>query len=74
MIREGERLMRDIGTTLEESARGATREIDDAAQALRTAQQALAPRVRELREMDEWRRFANGKRPNREKSRLSPVL
>ena len=29
---------------------------------LRTLQEQVAPRVRELREMDEWRRFANAQR------------
>src|SRR5204862_8086278 len=29
---------------------------------LKTLQEQVAPRVRELREMDEWRRFANAQR------------
>ena len=39
-----------------------TREIDEAAGKLRELQAQVAPRVRELREMDEWRRFANAQR------------
>jgi hypothetical protein len=62
-LREGDRLMRDIGTGLEESAKvEASREITEAAAALRALQEQVAPRVRELREMDEWRRFANAQR------------
>src|SRR5579862_1550723 len=59
-LREGERLMRDIAAGLDEASRsGSTREIDEAVERLRAVQHTLAPRVRELRDMDEWRRFAN---------------
>ena len=59
-LREGERLMRDIKMGLDAAmAHGSAREIDEAAAKLRTAQEQVAPRVRELREMDDWRRFAN---------------
>jgi hypothetical protein len=59
-LREGERLMRDIGAALDEMGRTkTTREMDEAVDRLRAVQQTLAPRVRELRDMDEWRRFAN---------------
>ncbi|HVQ41054.1 MAG TPA: DUF349 domain-containing protein [Vicinamibacterales bacterium] len=62
-MREGDRLLRDIGTGLEESAKiESSREIGDAVAALRKLQEAVAPRVRELREMDDWRRFANAQR------------
>lgn len=62
-LREGDRLMRDIGKGLEAVGRSATtREIDEAVSRLRTLQEQLAPRVRDLREMDEWRRFANAQR------------
>jgi hypothetical protein len=62
-LREGDRLLRDIGTGLEESAKiESSREIGDAVAALRKLQEAVAPRVRELREMDDWRRFANAQR------------
>jgi hypothetical protein len=61
-LREGERLMRDLSTAFEELGKADRRDakdIDDAAARLRTLQEAVAPRVRDLRDMDEWRRFAN---------------
>jgi hypothetical protein len=62
-LREGDRLIRDIVTGLDEASRvPSTREIDDAVVRLRELQEKVAPRVRELREMDEWRRFANAQR------------
>jgi hypothetical protein len=62
-LREGERLMRDISAGLEAAgAAGTGRDLDQAAAALRALQEQVAPRVRELREMDEWRRFANAQR------------
>jgi hypothetical protein len=62
-LREGDRLMRDINAGLDEISRvESTREIDDAAGKLRALQEKVAPRVRELREMDDWRRFANAQR------------
>jgi len=62
-LREGERLMRDIAAGIEAAGHvPSTREIEAAAEKLRTQQEAVAPRVRELREMDDWRRFANAQR------------
>jgi hypothetical protein len=61
-LREGERLMRDLRGGLEAAAGGGSLEMDDITTQLRTLQEQVAPRVRELREMDEWRRFANGQR------------
>jgi hypothetical protein len=62
-LREGERLMRDISGGLEAAAHGASsKDLDQAVTELRTLQEAIAPRVRELRELDEWRRFANAQR------------
>lgn len=62
-LREGDRLMRDISAAYDLAHRApAAREIDDAVAELRRLQEQLAPRVREVREMDEWRRFANGQR------------
>jgi hypothetical protein len=61
-LREGDRLMRDIGAGLQEvdgSRREVTLEMEEAASKLRALQEKVAPRVRELREMDDWRRFAN---------------
>ena len=62
-LREGDRLIRDIVTGLDEAGRvPATRDIDEAMARVRDLQEKVAPRVRELREMDEWRRFANAQR------------
>ena len=64
-LREGDRLMRDIGAGLQEldaSRREMTRDMEEAAAKLRALQEKVAPRVRELREMDDWRRFANAQR------------
>jgi len=59
-LREGERLMRDISTGLDEASHAeGNREMQEAVGRLRTLQEKVAPRVHELREMDEWRRFAN---------------
>ncbi len=61
-LREGERLMRDIKTALDDTAAidgKDGKDVADAAAALRAQQEAVAPRVKELRDMDEWRRFAN---------------
>ena len=63
----GRRLMRDIGArprdladTVDRAGRRSTRP----PRKLRTLQEQVAPRVRELREMDDWRRFANAQRRN----------
>lgn len=62
-LREGERLMRDIVAGLEAAEHaGSSKEIDEAAGRLRAFQETIAPRVRELREMEDWRRFANAQR------------
>lgn len=62
-LREGERLMRDMAAGLDAAAHaGTSGELEKSAAALRTLQEAVAPRVRELRELDEWRRFANAQR------------
>jgi hypothetical protein len=62
-LREGDRLMRDVKHALEALARTeSTRELDAAANKVRSLQEKVAPRVRELREMDDWRRFANAQR------------
>jgi hypothetical protein len=60
-LREGDRLMRDIVAGLAEPT-DATPEVADAARALRALQEKVAPRVHDMREMDEWRRFANAQR------------
>lgn len=62
-LREGDRLMRDIRTGLDEASRvESTGELHETVARLNALQEQVAPRVRELREMDEWRRFANAQR------------
>jgi len=61
-LREGERLMRDIGAGLDAAQGVDNKDVSDAAGRLRTLQEAIAPRVKDLREMDDWRRFANAQR------------
>jgi hypothetical protein len=62
-LREGDRLMRDISAAYDLAHKApVAREIDEAVAELRRLQEQLAPRVREVREMDEWRRFANAQR------------
>jgi hypothetical protein len=62
-LREGDRLMRDIRTGLDQMSRvESSKDVEDAARSLREWQEKVAPRVRELREMDDWRRFANAQR------------
>ena len=59
-LREGDRLMRDAKIALDEPAGDPRPEGYDAAVArLRALIEQVAPRVRELRELDDWRRFAN---------------
>jgi hypothetical protein len=100
-LREGDRLMRDIGLALDEATKSSSRkdeatksssrkdeaaksssrrdestksaadkrepnpDLEAAVSRLREQQSAIAPRVRELREMDEWRRFANAQQQER---------
>ena len=62
-LREGDRLMRDLSAAFDLAHRApAAREIEQAVADLRALQEQLAPRIREVREMDEWRRFANAQR------------
>ena len=62
-LREGERLLRDLTAALKEIGTGeATKELRDAMAAVRALHEQVAPRVQELRDMDEWRRFANAHR------------
>ena len=58
-LREGERLMRDLRAGIDDAAREAAKDVQELCAGLRRVQERLAPRVHELREMDEWRRFAN---------------
>lgn len=59
-LREGERMLRDAKTALDEPAGHPHPDgYDTAAGRLRALLEQIAPRVRELRELDDWRRFAN---------------
>lgn len=59
-LREGDRILRDVAAALDEAGTGATtKEAREAVAALRAVQEQLTPRLKELREMDDWRRFAN---------------
>jgi hypothetical protein len=58
-LREGERLL----TALENAGAGkATKETGDALETLRRLQEPIARRVKELRDLEEWRRFGNAQR------------
>jgi hypothetical protein len=62
-LREGDRLMRDIVTGIDVAHRApSSTELDRATAELRALQETVAPRVHELRQLDEWRRFANAQR------------
>ncbi len=59
-LREGGRLLREITAALEEvGTHKTTKEMGEAVAALRTLQEQVGRRVKELRDMDEWRKFAN---------------
>lgn len=59
-LREGDRLLRDLAAALEEVGGGAVaKDAREIVATLRTLHEQLAPRVKELRDMDDWRRFAN---------------
>ena len=59
-LREAERAMKELRPVIDEPGPLPTRQDRDAiVERLKQAQAALAPRARELREMDDWKRFAN---------------
>lgn len=59
-LREGDRLLRDLAAALDEVGAGAAaKEAREAVATLRALYEQLGPRVKELRDMDDWRRFAN---------------
>ena len=64
-LKEGERLLKDIRAALDEAAAHDRKDFNDAAAALRAQLEKVAPRVRDLREMDDWRRFANAQQQER---------
>ncbi|HXC51490.1 MAG TPA: DUF349 domain-containing protein [Candidatus Limnocylindrales bacterium] len=65
-LREGERLLLDITTALENASKGeTTRETEKTLADLRRLQDRIKNRVKELRDLDTWRRFANGEQQER---------
>lgn len=64
-LKEGERLLKDVRAALDEAAVHDRKDFNEAAAALRAQLEKVAPRVRDLREMDDWRRFANAQQQER---------
>ncbi|HVL68052.1 MAG TPA: DUF349 domain-containing protein [Vicinamibacterales bacterium] len=58
-LREAERIARDLRTAIESPLDVPAREQQSLLERLKQAQAVLGPRLHELREMDEWKRFAN---------------
>ena len=58
-LREADRAVRDIKTALESPPAVPPREQHALAERLKAALAVMAPRLHDLREMDEWKRFAN---------------
>ncbi len=58
-LREADRLVRDLRTALDAPPSLAERELHALVERLKAAQSAITPKLHELREMDEWKRFAN---------------
>ena len=58
-LREADRLVRDLRTAMEAPPPGDQREHHALLDRLKAAMSAISPRLHELREMDEWKRFAN---------------
>lgn len=64
-LKEGERLLKDVRAMLDESGAIDRKDFNEANAALRAQLEKVAPRVRDLREMDDWRRFANAQQQER---------
>lgn len=58
-LREADRIVRDLRAAVDNPPSMPERELRPLIERLHAAQTALAPRLHELREMDEWKRFAN---------------
>jgi len=58
-LREADRAVRDLKTAIEAPLAIPAREQHALIERLKTAMTAMAPRLHDLREMDEWKRFAN---------------
>lgn len=64
-LKEGERLLKDVRAALDEAAGIDRKDFNEASATLRGLLEKVAPRVRDLREMDDWRRFANSQQQER---------
>ncbi|HEU4936252.1 MAG TPA: DUF349 domain-containing protein [Vicinamibacterales bacterium] len=58
-LREADRLVRDLRTALDTPPALPERELHALGERVKGAQAAITPKLHELREMDEWKRFAN---------------
>jgi hypothetical protein len=58
-LREADRAVRDLRSAIDAPPNVPAREQHALVERLKTALAAMAPRLHELREMDEWKRFAN---------------
>jgi hypothetical protein len=58
-LREADRIARDLRNAIEAPPTMAVRDQAALVERLRQAQALIAPKLHELREMDEWKRFAN---------------
>ncbi len=58
-LREAERLARDLRTAIEAPRESDEREHRGVVDRLKIAQTVVGPKLHELRELDEWKRFAN---------------
>ena len=58
-LREADRLTRDLRSALDAQATLPEREQHALVERLKAAQAVISPKLHELREMDEWKRFAN---------------
>ena len=58
-LREADRAVRDLRTAMEEPLPVPQRDQHALLERLKAAMTVMAPRLHELREMDEWKRFAN---------------
>ena len=58
-LREADRIAREVRAAIDAPPAIPEREQHAFAERLRAAQAAIAPKLHELREMDEWKRFAN---------------
>jgi uncharacterized protein DUF349 len=58
-LREADRIAREVRAAIDAPQAGPGREQHALVERLRAAHAAIAPKLHELREMDEWKRFAN---------------